>query len=38
MIVLTMPNHVVAAKAKCTRRGVKEVVKSIRKGEKGYVN
>ena len=26
----------VAAKAKCTRRGVKEVVKSIRKNEKGY--
>ena len=26
----------VAAKAKCTRRGVKEVVKSIRKNEKGW--
>ena len=26
----------VAAKAKCTRRGVKEVAKSIRKNEKGY--
>ena len=26
----------VAAKAKCTRRGVKEVVKSIRKNEKGF--
>lgn len=27
----------IAAKAKCTRRGVKEVVKSIRKNEKGLV-
>lgn len=27
----------IAAKAKCTRRGVKEVVKSIRKNEKGLI-
>lgn len=32
-----LSNCVLAAKAKCTRRGVKEVVKSIRKKEKGYI-